>query len=288
VTPQDLWNFFKGKIGNLIPNAENAVRQSLIDVPANSAYVQAKIAQAVAPKDILPTSKEISAQANLNKKLAQPLNLLLNSDTENVEKSMAAQLSPYPEVQNTPYNQQLEAAKQTALDTGGYRPAMKRYLSTVPVSGYYNSAQDKQNTLGGTTYSSPTETYRFDPNTSWETKKGGISPFIEMNMPQQINIPNAPEVKTILSHELTHATPRNPALREAYLTFFNSVNPDTQPMLWNIGLKYMNNGQPPPNAEEFYATIAQYQGQKTLDIPEIKKYYENIYQNPEQAVRGGI
>lgn len=250
-----------------------AAKNFAYDLPANSAYLQAKIAQRIAPRSTIPEADQF--------KMAKPDYKSLYIDWgQGPTKNMSAELNPWPEVPNTPYNQQLAQIKQKVLNSGIFRPAMKRYLETVPVYGEYG------NPGGGSADVTPLQTFHFSTNSKqnkeimsqpWEYFQGPYQPVIEVGITKEAPYQNNERTESVMLHELVHSAPRNMALKDQFIDFFNSVNPETQPELYKVGLTYFNNGQPPPNPEEFYATLAQQLGPKVFEIPEIKRYYENIF-----------
>jgi len=258
------------KLSDTFQSAGNSIGGFITDLPANKAYLSNKVQQAVLPKEYIPAAEQIQGQHNYP---LQPDNLSLDNE---FTKSNSAQLNPYMVPQNTPYNQQIEATKQKVINSGVFRPAMQRYLSTVPVYGDYG------NPGGGTTDVSPTQTYHnpadYSQNQSWETSQGPYQPVVEMGITkgQPVDTKNS-DFKAVLAHELVHAAPRNMKYRAEFNNFFEQITPTSSPMLYKVGLEYSKNGQKPPNAEEFYATLAMQMGPNVLKIPEIRKYYENIF-----------
>lgn len=261
-----------GRIGS-------GVQNFMTDLPANSAYVQALISQRIAPREKLPTA-EMASNRNFG-----PMDELRENLNYLPVKSMSAQLRPVMEVPNTPYNQALEQQKQEILKSGLYRPAMARYLSTVPVYGNY------ENPGSGFTPLSIYDSYNAssrDPmvtetrNLPWEDYTAP-SPSIQIGITKDqtnfgTSVPSEyPQLNSVMAHELAHNAPRNPAQKESFIEFFNNINEKEQPLLYNAGLTYMRNGQMPPNAEEFYATIVQNMGPKVLQIPEVRSFFQNIF-----------
>jgi len=254
-------------------NLSNPIKGFFTDIPANLSYLQARASQKFAPKDIIPTAEQMQSQTFLN-----PNKPELNF-SEGLTKSMSAQLNPWPVAQQTPYNQQLEQRKQQILNSGVFRPAMKRYLSTVPIYGDYGAPG------GGMADVTPLQTYDNPANYpgasfgrgSWETATGPYQPVIGMGISKNKPIPNDQVFNSVLVHELIHASPRNMRYKDEFINFFNNVKPNTNPMLYKIGLTYLKNGNPPPNSEEFYAIVAQRLGPQVLNIPEIRKFYENLF-----------
>lgn len=251
----------------------------ITDLPANRAYLSAKVSQKMLPPDFIPTAEQLQqGHWDIIHEKKFPYSL-----SQGPIKSMSAQLNPYPVVPSTSYNQQLEAIKQRILNSGVFRPAMKRYLSTVPILGYYGEPGVAATDVSPyQTYDIPAsypEIQATGPSEPWETSQGpyGGQPLIEMEIAKNQPIPSDEQFKSVLVHELIHASPRNMRFKNEFINFFSNITPETQPMLYEVGLQYLQNGQPPPNPEEFYATLGQHLGPNVLNIPEVRKFYENIF-----------
>lgn len=266
-------------VSNFGNKVESGVQNFMTDLPANSAYLQAITSRAIAPKFVLPTVEKQQEEYTLSQ---QAIDGLRDLPT----KTMSASLSEWPVAPDTPYNQKLEQQKQQILNSGVFRPAMARYLSTVPVWGGYD------NPGGGLTQMSLSQGYnvpqidvnQYSKETAWENYDSASHPDIQMGItPEQTSFNIDPpsqfsSLEPVMAHELIHAAPRNNSLRDSFNIFFRSVSPNNNPLLYNTGLTYLKNGQMPPNAEEFYTTIAQQMGPNVLKIPEVKKYFQNIFQ----------
>ena len=251
------------------------IRNFITDLPANRAYVQAKIAQKILPKYQLPTPNEIENQKQYDSQFYYNLNTGPN-------KSMSAELNSYPVAPDTPQARFMEGIKQDVLNKGEFRPAMKKYLSTVPI---YTTNPNQQ-------FAGVANTFRKTPEgTPWELSSGGgEQPTIGMALSENANtdkLKNNPYVNEVMAHELVHATPRNKEFKN-FEEFFKSVTPETSPMLYEVGLQYYQNGDTPPNAEEFYAVVAQKLGPYVLQIPEIKRFYENIFAEQPRKVNFSV
>jgi hypothetical protein len=276
-------------ITNLRNKISSGVKNFVTDLPANSAYMQAMVSKAVAPRFMLPEAggNENYNNPNLDERNRYMRNELVIENLDNTpNKSMSAQLNEWPVAPETQYNTELEKNKQKILDSGIYRPAMAKYLSTIPVYGGY------ENPGGGFTQVTPHQTYTLPDgspemesykNQSWETYEGPNQPAIEIGItPEQTNYdiqtPSIdPRTSSVMAHELVHASPRNQNDKQAFTDFFNKINAIENPILYNYGLTYLQNGQQPPNAEELYATLAQQMGQDVFKYPEIKNYFQNLY-----------
>jgi len=266
---------------NLVKQAAQPVRNFITDLPANVGYVQSKVAQKVLPKyTMFSPEQEIKA----DKDFPSVKGFYFDLDG-GPTKSMSAELNQYPVAPDTPQARFMEKVKKKVIATGGYRPAMQRYLSTIPVSTF----RPNQQFAGVANTSRPTS-----EGTPWEySYGGGAQPTIGMALPglsesglkkMENNLETMtrlkfhPYLEQVMSHELAHTAPRNKAFKTNFKKFFGEVKPETSPMLYEVGLRYYQNGQPPPNEEEFYATLAGEMGPEVLNIPEIRKYYENIFQ----------
>lgn len=250
------------------------------DLPANIAYGQAKVAQTFAPKYEIPTYQQQKAYGNSPIGQFENKNWnVLESLQKPVEKSFSAQVNPYPVVQQTPQNIQLERQKQQVLNSGAFRPAMSRYLSTVPVN--YEPGLNN----GGITDISSKQTYdnKRDIGGGWETAQGPYQPIISIGQDNgripNTTVPSQQEnLNPVLAHELIHAAPRNMKYKNDFVKLYQGMTPESNPVLFNSASTYLMNGQKPPNAEELYATLAQNLGTNVLNIPEVRRFYENLFQ----------
>ncbi len=291
---RDIAQKVKGYIQSKTQDDEGWVRQGKFtpvqqvqdiktDLRANIAYGQAKVAQTFAPKYQIPTYQQQDSYYK------SPIGQFENKNwsaleglQKPVEKSFSAQINPYPVVQKTPANIQLEQQKQQILNSGAFRPAMARYLSTIPVN-----ASVELDKGSGMTFTSGKQNYRQIPNdiNTWETSQGTLQPDItigidEKNKKTQFNtvIPSMQEnLNPVLAHELIHAAPRNMKYKDQFQKLYEGLTPQSNPVLFNSASTYLMNGQKPPNAEELYATLAQNLGTNVLNIPEVRKFYENLF-----------
>lgn len=297
------------------PSPSSFVQKSVIpqindfrtDLPANLAYLKAKGLQSTGRLQALPTAREMFNVSSTGEPIT-PLpskvsSLKPNFNSEEAVKSMSAESYPWMVPANTPYNQQLEKMKQNIISNSGFRPAMQRYLSNVPLYGYYEDPKNYQVPKGETPWFTgeagvtPKQVYdnqgikpevikaqqeqrAFNKSLPWELAQGPKSDqrTLMTGVPQGQPVPNDNDYKKLILHELTHAAPRNMQYRNEFIRFFNKLTPENNPRLWSIGLMYYNNGKPPPNPEEFYATVAEELGPKVLNDPEIRKFYENVFQ----------
>lgn len=257
--------------GNFTPQKQ--IQQIKTDLPANMAYGQAKVAQAFAPKFQVPTNDQMRAEFN------NPVHEK-TMDLFGPVKSMSAQINPYPVVQQTPQNQQLEQQKQQIINSGAFRPAMARYLSTIPVN--YEPGLGKG---AGMTDINTTQRYdnvgKQQNGNTWETYQGSYQPVIGMgdtNNTSTIAPSKQENLNPVLAHELVHAAPKNMKFKEQFQQLYEGMTPENNPVLFNSAATYLNNGNKPPNAEELYATLAQNMGTNVLNIPEVRKFYENLFQ----------
>lgn len=262
-------------ISSAFAQAKQAYQNFQTDLPANQAYFQAKLQQFISPKEMLPTAEDIQKNADQYTNNHATFNPYMGA-----EKSMSAELQSFPIAPNNPQTAFAEQLKQKIINSGIFRPAMARFLSTVPVYTFYPNQ-----TVAGLADSSNGS----PPDQPWETSSGGYQPTIGMALSDNANLnklTNNPYVSRVMLHELVHTAPRNQAFQNDFKNFFNQINPETNPILYNAGLNYYQNGKPPPNAEEFYATLAHTYGSEALNIPEIKKYYENIFAQQKGLVGG--
>lgn len=296
----NIFNILAGAIGqgiqkgaqafpSILGQAKQTYQNFMTDLPANSAYIQSRIASRFLPKEPLLTYEDTIAQKNIQQnyeKMNDPQRLY--ADLQNplafenfATKSHSAKINSYPTSQP---NAQVEALRMKILNNGNYRPAMSRYLTTVPIQEmpqFQNQPPQGVTYVGGpqniyNTYGPNEIPANFPPpNSSWETSYGGVIPSISMTRP--VTPQDASWQQPILTHELAHASPRNMAFKQDFIDFFKNLDPKKQPLLYNVALTYRSNGQLPPNPEEFYATVSQQLGARALAIPEIRKYYENVF-----------
>jgi len=260
-----------------LQKGKDVITNFVTDLPANSSYLQAKVAEKIAPKWQVPTYQQ--NQQYFNSPVGQFENKngnLLDSLSSGPTKSMSAQMNQYPVVQQTPENKSLETQKQQILNSDVFRPAMSRYLSTVPVN-YEPSMKG-----GGMTELGIKQIYNNDisNDNTWETSNGPMQPLIHIGDTDKTStvIPSQnSNLSPVMAHELIHASPRNMNLKDSFINFYNNVNAESNPVLWKAGMTYLMNGQAPPNPEELYATLAQNLGESVLNIPEIANYYRNVY-----------
>jgi len=236
------------------------------DLPANSAYLQNRIAQAVSPKYQLPTANEIANEQY------NPLDPQLYDGRT---KSMSAQIRPMTVAPDTPQARMFEQQKQEVLNSGNYRPAMKRYLSTIPI--YTSNPNGEYGGMALTGRSSP-------PDTPWEQSSGPMYSTIEMPISQTADLERMKEnpfSKKVMAHELAHTSPRQNKYQADFVKLFESITPESNPKLYDVSLKYYNNGEPAPNPEEFYATMAAEMGPEVLNDPEVARFFEHMFNKPE-------
>jgi len=237
------------------------INNFVTDFPTNTAYIQAQIGKTILPKETLPTAEEMQ---NFDPRL-NPIPDLTGEPI----KSMSAQMNTWPVIPQTSYNQRLEQQKQEVLNSGAFRSAMRRYLSTVPIYGEPGIPG------GGITDTTPLQTFdykREDTIPSWELSEGPYQPVIGIGLSNPNNNTNE-----IIAHELIHAAPRQMKYKQDFQNFFENLNPKSNPVLYNVGLQYFRNGNPPPNPEELYATMAEQMGPRVLEVPEIKKFFINLF-----------
>ncbi len=187
-----------------------------------------------------------------------------------VEKSGSAYASPR---YVAPSDSTLDELKRGVLDSSGFRPAMQRFLSSIPVvqrpledQGAWGMAHGPVETL----YSENTPAPK---SSSWEEPYGNPQRMIFLD-PKAVQSPLAGEV---LLHEYIHEAPRKNSLRDSFIRLSQSINPKAQPVLWNVSMQYLRNGKPAPNPEEVYATLGQQLGPRSLLIPEVRDFYKNVF-----------
>lgn len=261
-------------IPSAVSRAKDAYQNFQTDLPANTAYAQDRVHQAIAPKMLLPTPDQIIQEEMQGPKIPMNPNLYNNR----IEKSMSAEMQPYLTPPNTPQATFEEQEKQKVLKSGIFRPAMQRYLSTIPVYTYEPNQQQ-----AGIAMTQPSRNL----NNKWEDKAGGSQSIIGMALSSKTNfekMKNNPISQGVMAHELIHTAPRNSKFKNEFKSFFKKVTPESSPILYNTGLQYFQNGQPPPNEEEMYATLGQQLGPRALLIPEIRDFYINLFANKQGQV----
>jgi len=285
-------NIFKtltGAIGQAVRTAPTALNQAkksyegfMMDLPTNIEYAQTKVRQAISPKAFVPTYAEMQQRQKAweqKPKNQTPMGQLqdkfANEDIymePRANKSGSAEMEPYRVYPNDP---KLSALKQATLNSMNLRPAMNRYLSTVPVQrapiisegalGYALGGQGEPQEKGGT----------------WETDFGPISnPAIVLDRTLGV-MPQRQDAIDVLSHEYVHTVPRTDTVKTGMAKLLLNI-PRNSPIL-PAAMQYFADGRLPPNPEELFATLGQQFGQFALNIPEIREYYRNIYAQPTQG-----
>lgn len=271
---------FLDNIKNIAKNIGSSINNFKTDLPANLAYGQAKVAQAIAPKFQVPTPQQNKTYFNSPVGQFESKNWgALESLQKPIQKSLSAQVNKYPVVQPTLENIKLEAQKQTILNSGAFRPAMSRFLSTVPVN--YEPDLGKGSGMTDMTTHQRYDNVGNEQNSNqWERYQGSYQPVIAMGDTNNTStvVPSKQEnLSPVLAHELVHAAPRNMKYKNDFMKVYKGLTPESNPILFKSAATYLMNGNKPPNAEELYATLAQNMGTKVLQIPEIRKFYENLY-----------
>jgi hypothetical protein len=259
----------------------NAVSNIATDIPT---YIASLQEQRIGPTiQLVPINTFQKNQQMWKNRYVSPINFLADQIKEPemidnfIEKSGSARPTPRYIAPPDPVIDQL---RQRVLSSSNFRPAMKQFLASVPVVrrplsefgvageavGNYEDRYHAQNRIP-----------QYVPKT-WEEPS--------MNQPRMIFIDrgmaDSSHAGDILLHEYMHTAPRNMSLKEQFVQMSQRINPNKQPILWNISLQYFHNGKPPPNEEEVYATLGQQLGPRALLIPEIKDFYKNVFTQHSQ------
>lgn len=274
---------------NALASAKQAYANLLTDIPTNVATAQRYVQQAVAPKYSVPSFDQIRANgaqwgAAYNKQTdMQRLNDAFQNEGIYMDpgaiKSGSADLQPMAVYPNDP---RLSALKEAALNAMNLRPAMKRYLQTIPVqqgdlTNVIVNSDGSLSSAGGTAITGNFQTS--NPGGSWESNVNVTqSPNIVIDRGAGINPGGWPN--TVMQHEYLHTTePIRAQQVQIGMTKLLQALPQNSP-LRDAALQYYNDGRLPPNPEELFATLGQQLGQYVLTIPEIQAYYKNIYMQP--------
>jgi hypothetical protein len=193
-------------------------------------------------------------------------------------KTGSAEMRPFPTTTTSPM---LEDIRKKVLANPQIRDAAKRYLSTIPI-------QENPGLKGGENETPVGGQANMSFNNSYvpvrRTLEGTWEQPINNNMYSTIdmNTENAPPKKwmaSAMAHELAHVALKNPTLEKEFVDFVKSITPEKNPLLYDVALQYYGNGKLPPNPEEYYATFAQVLGPNVMAVPELQKFYKNIF-NP--------
>jgi hypothetical protein len=279
---QSLLNIVGGAAAQGIKNIPSAVARAnsvyqdfKTDLPANTAYYTRNLFGPAIP---LTTYQEFSK--NQNAPELTPQQMINYSVNESLypgqEKTNSANIN---DRYVAPPDQQVDQLKQRVLSGAGFRPAMQRYLSTVPIV----ERPIAQHGAAGESVGNYSQYYNSEPSQgdnqpSWENPPLKDQPMIYMDP----SVMNHNDAGNVLLHEYIHTVQRNPDLKQSFIDFSKTINQDTQPLLYSVGLTYFRNGKLPPNPEEFYATLGQQLGPRALLIPEIRNFYMNIFSNNQE------
>lgn len=279
-------------VPSALSQANQAYQNFRTDLPTNIATSQRYVQQAIAPKYSVPGFDQVRQNNRYGEEVynQQTPKKRINYDFANegiymepgAIKSGSAELQPMAVYPNDP---RLSALKQASLDAMNLRPAMQRYLETIPVQqgNLENIIMNPDGTFssaGGMAEGGNFQT--LNPGGSWETNLN-ITPNPNILLERKLGINPEGWVNSALQHEYLHTTSpiRVQQARIGMAKLLENM-PQNSP-LRDAALQYYSDGRLPPNPEELFATLGEQYGQYVLMMPEIQEYYKNIFMQPTET-----
>ena len=292
-----------GAMGSALSQAKQAYQNFQTDLPTNVATAQRYVRQAIAPKYSIPgfdqvrQNNEYGEEAYNQQTPMERINYNFANEGIYMDpgaiKNGSAELQPMGMYPNDP---RLSALKQASLNAMNLRPAMRRYLETIPIQqgNLRDIIVNPDGTLSSAGGMAPGGGQGFqttNPGGNWETNTNmTLDPSIILansgGDPNAMVDPNSMKtgfMTKVLRHEYLHQTPRTQQVKIGMEKLLQAM-PQNSP-LRDAALQYLSNGELPPNPEELFATLGEQYGQYVLMMPEIQAYYRNIFMQPTTQMR---
>lgn len=279
-------------IPSVLGQAKQTYQNFQTDIPTNVETAQRYIRQAVAPKQYVPSFNQARGEERYGEEVYNQKSPMerINYDFANQDiymnqgaiKSGSAKLQPMAAYPNDP---NLSALKKASLNAMNLRPAMQRYLETVPVQrgnlkDFVVNDDGTISSAGGIASGGGSSGYQLsNPNGSWETNTN-ITEDPNIVLEQAAGTDPNGWGSSVLQHEYLHTAPRVAQVRAGMEKLLQNL-PEKSPIR-DAALQYYGNGELPPNPEELFATLGEQYGQYALMIPEIQAYYKNIFTQPTE------